>query len=60
MVERWVESARRGALFGVSGLEALDAKGVAEHVTLALAARSGRKPGEDLAAAAFRGAAIAS
>jgi hypothetical protein len=57
---RWIEAARRGALFAVRGLDGLRRRGVAEQVTLALAARAGRGFGADLGASAFAGAAIAS
>lgn len=56
---RWIEAARRGELFGVTGLGALERQAVAEHLVLALAARSGWMLGSDLAESAFDGAAIA-
>jgi hypothetical protein len=56
---RWVEAARRGELFAVSGLGELGARHVAEQVTLALAARGGHRPGMALGASAFAGAAMA-
>lgn len=56
---RWVEAARRGELFAVGGLGGLRARLVAEHVTLALAARGGHRPGMELGASAFAGAAMA-
>lgn len=56
---RWIEAARRGALFGVAGLGKLERRDVAEHVVLALAARAGWMLGADLAENAFDGAAIA-
>jgi hypothetical protein len=56
---RWLDAAGRGVLFGVSNLGALARRGVAEQVTLALAARAGRELGGDLAEAAFAGAAPA-
>jgi hypothetical protein len=56
---RWVEAARAGRLFGVSGLGDFPRRSVAEHVVLALAGRAGRRLGDDLAEAAFAGAAIA-
>jgi hypothetical protein len=56
---RWVEAARRGALFDVTGLGGLDERRVAELVVLALAARAGHRFGDDLGASAFAGAAIA-
>jgi hypothetical protein len=58
-LERWVEAARRGELFAVSGLGELGARLVAEHVTLVLAARGGHRPGMELGASAFAGAAMA-
>jgi hypothetical protein len=54
-----VEAARSGRLFAVSDLAELSRRRVAEHVTLALAGRAGRALGDDLAEAAFAGAAIA-
>jgi hypothetical protein len=56
---RWLDSAGRGELFAVSNLGALARRGVAEQVTLGLAARAGRELGGDLAEAAFAGAAEA-
>lgn len=56
---RWLESARRGDLFGVRGLGELSRRAVAEHVTLALAARAGYRRGDALDESAFRGAALA-
>jgi hypothetical protein len=56
---RWVEATRDGRLFAVSGLGELPRRRVAEHVVLALAGRAGRALGDDLAEAAFAGAAIA-
>lgn len=58
-LSRWVEAARRGAIFGVTGLEGLERRRVAEAVMLALAARGGRQLGGDLAESAFVGASIA-
>ncbi|MEZ4222621.1 MAG: hypothetical protein R3B13_16895 [Polyangiaceae bacterium] len=58
-LSRWIESARRGALFGVTGLGALSSRRVAECVTLGLAGRAGHLPGDDMAASAFAGALIA-
>lgn len=58
-LERWIEAARRGELFGVAGLGQLERRDVAEHVVLALAARAGWMFGADLAESAFDGAAIA-
>lgn len=57
---RWIDAARGGELFGVRGLSAFGRRGVAEQVTLALAARAGRRFGADLGESAFAGAAIAS
>lgn len=56
---RWIEAARRGALFCVAGLGKLERRDVAERVVLALAARAGWMLGADLAESAFDGAAIA-
>lgn len=56
---RWIEAARGGHLFAVSDLGELPRRRVAEHVVLALAGRAGRALGDDLAEAAFAGAAIA-
>jgi len=56
---RWVEATRDGRLIGVSDLGDFPRRGVAEHVVLALAGRAGRDLGDDLAEAAFAGAAIA-
>ena len=56
---RWVEAARDGELFAVSGLGELARRRVAEQVVLALAGRGGRALGDDLTEAAFAGAAIA-
>jgi hypothetical protein len=58
-VQRWIEAARRGELFGVAALGTLERRGVAEHIVLALAARAGWMLGVDLAESAFDGAAIA-
>jgi hypothetical protein len=56
---RWIDAARIGRLFAVSDLAELSRRRVAEHVGLALAGRAGRALGDDLAEAAFAGAAIA-
>lgn len=56
---RWIEAARGGRLFGVSGLGGLERRCVAEQVALALAARAGRHLGDDLGESAFAGAMIA-
>jgi hypothetical protein len=56
---RWVDATRDGELFGVSDLGGLPRRSLAEHVVLALAGRAGRNLGDDLAEAAFAGAAIA-
>ncbi len=58
-VERWIGAARRGELFAVQGLGELSRRRVAEQVTLALAARGGHRPGVELGASAFAGAALA-
>ena len=56
---RWIEATRDGRLFAVSDLGELPRRCVAEHVVLALAGRAGCALGDDLAQAAFAGAAIA-
>jgi hypothetical protein len=56
---RWVEAARSGGLFGLTGLGGLERRRVAERVVLALAARAGHLLGGDLGESAFAGAAIA-
>jgi len=56
---RWIEAARRGELFGVAGLGQFGRRRIAEHVVHALAARAGRKLGDDLAECAYAGASIA-
>lgn len=56
---RWIEAARRGELFGVTGLGGVDRRSVARQVVLVLAARGGRLLGEDLTESAFEGAVIA-
>lgn len=56
---RWLDAAERGDLLGVAGLRGLHRRSVAEHVTLALAARAGRVLGDDLARCAFVGASLA-
>jgi hypothetical protein len=56
---RWIESARCGELFGVTGLGGLPRRRVAEHVALALAARAGRRLGDELTESAYQGASIA-
>jgi hypothetical protein len=58
-LRRWVEAARGGALFAVSGLEAYARRSVARQVAQVLAARAGREIGEALATKVFIGAAIA-
>lgn len=58
-LSRWIESGRRGELFGVAGLGGLSRRGVAEQVMLVLAGRAGHSPGDDIAASAFAGALIA-
>jgi hypothetical protein len=55
----WIEAARRGELFGVTGLGGLDRRIVAGQVALVLAARGGHLLGGDLTASAFEGAVIA-
>jgi hypothetical protein len=56
---RWIDAARRGDVFGVTGLGGLDRRRVAEHVALALAGRAGHQLGGDLGESAFTGASIA-
>jgi hypothetical protein len=56
---RWLDAARRGELFSVTGLGEHDRRSVAEQVALVLAARGGRLLGGDLAQSAFDGAVIA-
>ncbi len=56
---RWIEAARRGELFGVTGLGALTRRRVAQQVVFALAGRGGHEIGADLAESAFAGASIA-
>lgn len=56
---RWIEAARCGEIFGVTGLSGLERRRVAEQVALALAARAGRQLGGDLGESAFAGAMIA-
>ena len=58
-LRRWVEAARDGALFAVSGLEAYARRSVARQVAQVLAARAGRELGQPLDAKVFIGAAIA-
>ena len=58
-VVRWIEAARLGELFGVTGLAGLDRRNVARQVVLVLAARGGRLLGGDLTESAFEGAMIA-
>jgi hypothetical protein len=57
---RWVESARRGELFGRRAYAAgLARRAVAEQVMLVLAAHAGHELGADLSESAFIGAMIA-
>ena len=57
---RWVETARRGDLFGVLVRPVgLGRRGVAEQVMLVLAGRAGHVLGADLSQSAFGGALIA-
>jgi len=56
---RWLDAARRGELFAVTGLGGLDRQSVARQVVLVLAARGGRLLGGDLTESAFEGAVIA-
>ena len=58
-LDRWLASARRGELFGVTGLDGLARRTVATQVVLVLAARGGRDLGTDLAERAFAGATMA-
>ncbi len=56
---RWLDLARRGKLFAVTGLGELDRRSVARQVALVLAARGGRLLGGDLSESTFEGASIA-
>lgn len=56
---RWLDAAERGELFGISDLGHRPRRVVAELVTLALAARAGRLPGDDLARCAFAAGSLA-
>jgi len=56
---RWIEAARRGELFGVTGLSELERRGVAQQVAFVLAGRGGHKIGADRAESTFAGASIA-
>jgi hypothetical protein len=57
---RWIEAARRGALFALTPLEpSVTRRQVAEQVVLALAARGGHALGSDRLVSAFAGAMIA-
>ncbi len=56
---RWVDAAHAGRLFAMADRRELERRRVAERVALALAGRAGRALGDDLAEAAFAGAAIA-
>jgi hypothetical protein len=56
---RWLDAAQAGTLLAVAGLGELGRRAVAEHVTLALAARGGHTPGAAVGASAFAGAALA-
>ena len=56
---RWIDAARRGELFGVTGLGELGRRSVAAQVVLVLAARGGHVLGGDLTQSAFAGASIA-
>lgn len=58
-LRRWVEAARDGALFAVSGLGAHARRSVARGVAQVLAARAGRELGQALDEKVFVGAAIA-
>jgi len=58
-LRRWVEAARDGELFGVSGLTGLARRSVARQVAQVLAARGGRELGGALAEKVFIGSAIA-
>jgi hypothetical protein len=58
-LRRWVEAARGGTLFAVSGLEAYMRRSVARQVAQVLAARAGRELGQALDEKVFIGAAIA-
>jgi hypothetical protein len=56
---RWIDAARRGELFGVTGLGDLGRRSVAKQVALVLAGRGGHMLGGDLTRSAFEGAMIA-
>lgn len=56
---RWIDAAGRGELFGVRDLRPLTRRPLAKQISLVLAGRAGRQLGEDLAQAAFAGAAMA-
>jgi hypothetical protein len=58
-LRRWLEAARRGALFGVCGLTGHTRRTVARQVAQVLAARGGRELGGALEEKVFIGAAIA-
>ncbi len=58
-LRRWIEAARTGASFAVSGLEASARRSVARQVAQVLAARAGRELGQALDEKVFVGAAIA-
>jgi hypothetical protein len=57
---RWIDATRVGRLFKVAGVDQrLPRRRAAQQVVLVLAARAGRNLGDDVAEAAFAGAAIA-
>jgi len=58
-VERWARAARRVGLLGLGPLDAATDRLAAERLVLVLAGRAGWQLGDDLAARAFEGAAIA-
>lgn len=58
-LRRWIEAARRRALFGVCGLAEVARRSVARQVAQVLAARGGRELGDALDEKVFIGATIA-
>ncbi|MEO6602657.1 MAG: hypothetical protein ABIQ16_22425, partial [Polyangiaceae bacterium] len=58
-LRRWVEAARDGGLFDVSGLTGLARRSVARQGAQVLAARGGRELGGALAETVFLGAVSA-
>jgi hypothetical protein len=58
-LRRWIEAARSGVLFAVSGLGAHARRSVAREVAQVLSARAGRQLGQALDEKVFIGASIA-